>query len=276
MSNQYLVVGSPIDHSKSPAIHRAAYSVLGLDWQYGRLDVAKGGLRQVLDNAPEALCGFSVTMPLKEEAARNAVFRDEFVQRSGAANTLMRDESGWRAYNTDVYGIVKAVRPALEAAAPVILIIGSGATAFSAMMAAGLLGACEVLVFARNRTTRKQLVHFGRESGLKVRAVRRFASAISKADFTISTLPARALDTLAARLKERAPQAIRGGLLDVAYDPWPSLAGQVWASAGKPVVSGLDMLIWQAIAQLRIFTTGNPNQELPNEVAVVEAMRHAV
>ena len=114
MSNQFLVVGSPIDHSKSPAIHRAAYRVLGLDWDYGKLEVGRGGLRQVVDNAPEALRGFSVTMPLKEEAAKLASTVDEFARTSGAANTLVRNEDGWSAYNTDVFGIVQAVRTARD------------------------------------------------------------------------------------------------------------------------------------------------------------------
>ena len=276
MTSQYLVVGSPIEHSKSPAIHRAAYEVLGLDWQYGRLEVTKGGLRQVLDNAPDALRGFSVTMPLKEEAARNAVVADEFVQRSGAANTLLRAEDGWHAFNTDVYGIVKAIRPAIATTTPSILIVGSGATAYSAMMAAKLLGAADVRVFARNRTTRKSLVQFGREAGLKVRSVSRLGAAIKRVDFTISTLPSRALDSSIAKLANKANSAPNGGLLDVAYDPWPSAAATFWAASGQNVASGLDMLIWQAVAQLRIFTSGNPNTELANEIAVVEAMRHAV
>lgn len=277
MSKQFLVVGSPIDHSKSPAIHRAAYEVLGLDWTYGRLEVAKSDLRQVLDNAPDALQGFSVTAPLKEEAARHATRRDEFSELSGAANTLVRSEEGWDAFNTDVFGIVQALR-GIGVDKPIrVLLIGSGATARSAALALRHFNSdAQIDVYARNKVSRKELVSFLKGLGLKARSARSVSSSLGKVDLTISTIPANALDATIQDLSVRKTAQIRGPLLDVAYNPWPSLAAQTWGYAGQPVASGLEMLIWQAVAQLRIFTSGNPNQELPNEVAVVEAMRHAV
>ena len=277
MSSQFLVVGSPIDHSKSPVIHRAAYRVLGLDWDYGRLEVAKGGLRQVTDNAPEALRGFSVTMPLKEEAAKLASTADEFVRRSGAANTLVRSDDGWAAYNTDVFGIVQAVRMTGDVPSRDATILGSGATAYSAMMALQVLApAARVQVFARNRVAAKQLARFGKEIGLQVKATRSLRKAIRRNRLTISTLPAGVLDSYLAVKRNLPGAGVSGLLLDVAYEPWPSVAARVWLAAGARVSSGLDMLIWQAVAQLRIFTSGNPNEPLPNEAAVLEAMRHSV
>lgn len=277
MSNQYLVVGSPIDHSKSPAIHRAAYRVLGLDWDYGKLEVSRGGLRQVLDNAPEALRGFSVTMPLKEEAAKVASTVDEFVRASGSANTLVLTESGWSAYNTDVFGIVQAVRTNTNQVWRQASILGSGATAYSAMMALRVLAPeAMVRIFARNAATAKSLAAFGKGIGLKVRVTRSLRKALSGERLTISTLPAGALTDYLASKRNVPARGFAGALLDVAYDPWPSPAARSWSTAGAVVASGLDMLIWQAVAQLRIFTAGNPNEPLPNEVAVLEAMRHAV
>jgi shikimate dehydrogenase len=61
----------------------------------------------------------------------------------------------------------------------------------------------------------------------------------------------------------------------VAYNPWPSEIAKVWSAKGMQVISGIEMLIWQAVAQVRIFRTGDPSVELPNEIAVVEAMRIA-
>ena len=276
MSRQFLVVGSPIDHSKSPAIHRAAYSVLDLDWDYGRLEVGKNDLRQVLDNAPEALCGFSVTMPLKDEAARHAIWRDEFAELSGAANTLVRSESGWRAYNTDVFGIFQALAP-FSTKPESVLIIGSGATAYSAVMAIRHMNPkARLIVFARNPETRAELIEFAKRLGLKAKATRKLHKAISRVELTISTLPAHAIDAEVAALAARNKLRPIGALLDVAYNPWPSEMANVWLKQQRPVVSGIEMLIWQAIAQLRIFISGNPNEELPNEIAVLEAMRHAV
>jgi shikimate dehydrogenase len=64
--------------------------------------------------------------------------------------------------------------------------------------------------------------------------------------------------------------------LDVSYNPWPSALAQAWAAKDKRTISGLEMLIWQAVAQIRVFTTGSTERELPNEVAVVSAMHIAV
>jgi shikimate dehydrogenase len=65
-------------------------------------------------------------------------------------------------------------------------------------------------------------------------------------------------------------------LLDVAYEPWPSEIAKLWFRQDLPVISGLEMLIWQAVIQLRIFVNGATDRPLLNEVAVVAAMRHAV
>jgi shikimate dehydrogenase len=74
------------------------------------------------------------------------------------------------------------------------------------------------------------------------------------------------------------PEPVRSGavLFDVAYDPWPSALAASWSSVGGTVVSGLAMLLHQAIAQVRIFVTGDDSGDLPQESAVIAAMRSAV
>jgi shikimate dehydrogenase len=276
MSKQFLVVGDPVDHSKSPAIHRAAYNVLGLDWTYGRLQVAKNDLRQVLDNAPEQLSGFSVTMPLKEEAARSVQSMDEFARATGAVNTLVRSSSGWAGYNTDVFGVVMAIRESVPAGRAVIGVIGSGATAKSSVAALRLINPkARVIVYARSTDSYETLREFAKSLEIRVSRKRSLRSLVRKSDLTISTLPSGALDEHLERAGKRLASAIKGPLFDVAYNPWPSHAAKVWLASGQSVISGIEMLIWQAVAQIRLFVHGDPNQELSNEVAVVEAMRHA-
>ena len=74
------------------------------------------------------------------------------------------------------------------------------------------------------------------------------------------------------------PETIRSGavLLDVAYEPWPSALATSWTEVGGTVVSGLSMLLHQAVAQVRIFVTGEEDGDLPGERDVVSAMRSAV
>ncbi|MFM6980781.1 MAG: shikimate dehydrogenase [Micrococcales bacterium] len=277
MDRQLAVLGSPIEHSKSPAIHSAAYRVLGLDWQYSKFEVREGGLSNFVDSLDPSWLGLSLTMPLKEEAARLAVSLDDFAAQTQTVNTFVRREQGWAGFNTDVFGIIQAIRQANITGIKTVLVIGSGATATSTMVAISKLApSALVLVHARNETTRDKLVSFAAALGLEAKATKNLKRASSKVDLTISTLPAGSLDDLAAKLSASRFFKPRGAVFDVAYKPWPSPFAAVWIKNGKPAVSGLEMLIWQAVAQIRIFTSGSAEQPLMNEVAVVEAMRHAV
>jgi len=278
MNKRFAVLGSPIAHSKSPAIHLAAYRVLGLDWEYGRAEVQKGLLRTFLAGLEDTWHGFSVTMPLKEEASRFADQLDPFAQKTGATNTLFLDEFGkWHGFNTDVFGIVQAVTEARIGLVRHALIIGSGATATSAMVALSVLNPkVQVEVLARNAQSRKALIALGKSLGLRVRRAGGLRAASRVSNLTISTLPAGSLDKQAEKLARALLWKPKGALLDVSYDPWPSKLAAAWAAKDRKTISGLEMLIWQAVAQIRIFTSGSPERELPNEVAVVSAMHFAV
>ena len=159
MNKRFAVLGSPIAHSKSPAIHLAAYRVLGFDWEYGRAEVQKGLMRTFIAGLDGVWNGFSVTMPLKEEASRFAEELDEYAKLTGATNTLYLDEFGkWHGFNTDVFGIVQAVTEARIGLVKHALIIGSGATASSAMVAISVLNpTAHVEVLARNKVSRKEI-----------------------------------------------------------------------------------------------------------------------
>lgn len=277
MSKRYAVLGSPIQHSKSPAIHLAAYRVLGNDWEYGRAEVLRGGLRKFIDELDAPWDGFSVTMPLKEDATRFADELDNSASLTGATNTLAKNEFGkWIGFNTDVFGIVSALNQAAVAPAEVVAILGSGATAVSAATAVSLHSpGARLLIVARNQHTAKKLAVFAKTRGLKPRIIKSLAKATKRAQITISALPAHALDGQAQVLANRRFWAPGGVLFDVAYNPWPSQLAATWLTKNQPVISGIEMLIWQAVAQVRIFRTGDPTIELPNEIAVVEAMRIA-
>lgn len=276
MNKSFAVLGLPISHSKSPLIHQAAYRVLGESWTYGRFEVAKGGLKRFIESDGADHTGFSVTMPLKENAFQFASETDELSKATRASNTLVNIDGTWHGFNTDIFGITQAV--AAKQTKPIhrSLLIGSGATATSALVAISKIApASEVRIFARNKETRAQLISFGLGLGLSVSKSRFIRNSILTADLTISTLPGGALDEVSKKLSRRK-FAPRGLLLDVAYQPWPSKIAELWSAANQPVVSGLEMLIWQAVAQIRIFKFGTPETPLPNEIAVVEAMRIAV
>ncbi|WP_173924146.1 shikimate dehydrogenase [Agromyces sp. Marseille-P2726] len=267
------VLGSPIAHSKSPALHRAAYRALGLDWQYSSEEVDGSGLAAFIDSRDESWLGLSLTMPLKQEVIPLLDEVEELVDLTGAANTVLFDAGRRRGFNTDVGGIVRALGVAGFDRMRRGALIGGGATAASALAAMAELGAREVRVLLRRPEASGALVELGGRLGLQVDVapLRDFAS-VDDVELVASTVPGRAeLGTAASVDLMR-----RALLFDVAYDPWPTALAAQWLEAGGAVVDGLGMLLHQALLQVRIFVAGDPQAPLPNERAVLAAMREAL
>ncbi len=267
------VLGSPIAHSKSPAIHRAAYAALGLDWVYGSAEVRGDELASFVDECGPEWRGLSLTMPLKRDVLPLLTARHPLVDLVAAANTVLFTEEGPAGFNTDIPGAVRALREAGVDRLEFVRLLGSGATAASMLVAAAQLGASRVLVTARTPENAQPLVAVGAALDVDV-VVRPWGiedRSLLVPDAVISTVPGGANDLV-------FPEAVRSGavLFDVAYDPWPSILSTQWDAVGGRVVSGLDLLVHQAVGQVRIFLTGDPDEELPNEFAVLAAMRAAV
>ena len=255
------VLGSPIAHSKSPALHAAAYAVLGLDWQYEAVEVAEGDLAGFIENLDESWRGLSLTMPLKRAVLPLLSEADELVGRTGVANTVLLDR-GVRGFNTDVYGITEAFRSNGVTALDDVQILGGGATAVSALVAAAALGTRRVQFTLRDPSKGAVLHELAAALGVSV------VDSLSPSA-VISTLPGHVAHDF------EISEAVRTSavLLDVAYDPWPSALGSLWEG---PVISGLEMLTLQALAQVRVFVNGSADAELTDEAVVLAAMRRAV
>ncbi|WP_244304602.1 shikimate dehydrogenase family protein [Leucobacter viscericola] len=262
---QLAVLGSPIAHSKSPLIHRAAYELLELPWSYGSAELTADGLETFLKSCGAEWQGLSLTMPLKEEAHRLAVVRDPVAEESGVVNTLLRlaGDAGWAGFNTDVAGLANAIEMAgLDARHTVVL--GSGATAVSAVLAVRRLGAETVRILARNTAAAADLADRF-DLGLFD------AGESAPATLVVSTLPGPASATV-----DLPGELMQIPLFDVAYDPWPSPLALRWDAAGGSAHSGLEMLVEQAIIQIRIFRNGDPDTPLPGEENVRAVMQQAV
>jgi shikimate dehydrogenase len=260
------VLGSPIGHSRSPELHLAAYGVLGLDWRYDRVEVDDAGLAGFLDDLSDEWRGLSLTMPLKRRVAALVPHIDEVARLTHQGNTILL-EGGRpvRAFNTDVHGVVQAFADAGVTAADHAIVLGGGATAESAVVALRQLGA-DVTVAVRSPD--KVAGVFGDDVGIT--SLHDLEYELSDADAVVSTIPNGAEFALPV------PDRLGGTLLDVAYHPWPSALASRWSEAGGVVISGLEMLLHQAVHQIRIFVAGSPEVPLRDEAAVIAAMRAAV
>jgi len=274
VTHKLAVLGSPIEHSKSPALHRAAYDVLGLDWEYDAVDVTADDLAGFIDGLGPEWRGLSLTMPLKKSVVPVLGETDRIAEQTGAANTVLLDDGAVRGFNTDVPGFVRALSAAGIESAHFVHILGGGATAASALVAAAELGAEKVDIYVRSLERSVWLEPLAHQLGLMVR-IRPLSQAdrsLDVPDLVISTLPGGATtDALYTDSTRR-----KAVLFDVSYDPWPSALGRSWNSVGGHVVSGLALLAHQALLQVRIFVSGDPLQPLDGEETVLAAMLDAV
>jgi shikimate dehydrogenase len=162
------VLGSPIAHSLSPALHRAAYAHLGLDWDYGRYEVVADQLADFVAACGPQWRGLSMTMPLKEAALELGVV-DEVARLAGAGNTLVFAGDGTRRiHNTDVGGLVNALRAAGVGPVRQAVILGAGATARSSLVSLARLGAAGVTVVARTPAKAAPLAPLAATLGLEL------------------------------------------------------------------------------------------------------------
>lgn len=235
------VLGSPVAHSLSPVLHRAAYADLGLDWTYDARECTAAGLPAVLAaaRADGAFGGFSLTMPLKEAVLPLV---DAIATDLGAVNTVVPGPEGLRGSNTDVDGVLAALgelAPGPGRAA----VLGAGGTARAAVAALHRLGR-EVDVLAR------------RPGGALLGAPVLGWDSFNPSGYAVvvSTVPAGATDALAAR---GWPSTV--ALLDVVYVPWPTALAAAALAAGAPVVGGLAVLVGQAVEQVRLMTGQLPS-----------------
>jgi shikimate dehydrogenase len=255
------VLGSPIAHSLSPVIHRAGYKALGLDHDYQAIDVTAEAFRGFVASMNTCWMGLSLTMPLKEVAfgVADDITPEALLARS--INTLIcRD--GLHAENTDIHGIVAAVREVSATAFSRAVVVGSGATARSALIASAALGVETATIVARNAHTRADCESLARTLGMSVSPDADETVLVTSDTLVVSTVPAAA----GAAVSSRMPHP-DGVLLDVIYHPWPSPLVHHWQQRSLPVVPGHLMLLHQAVRQFEMMT---------GEVAPVSAMRQAL
>jgi shikimate dehydrogenase len=217
--------------------------------------------------------GLSLTMPLKGAAHDAARWRDRPAELTRAVNTLLLTADGPRGFNTDVGGLVRVLEEQGVASIDSARIVGAGATASSAVVALGQLGAQRVEVVARRSAAVQPLADLGAAIGIEVVGAPFGEARYTSAPVTIATLPGD------AQVPDAAAEALAssgGLLLDAVYGHWPTVLANAWARAGNPAMSGLGMLLHQALLQVRVFATGDPAAALEGEPAVLAAMREAV
>ncbi|MFC4032078.1 shikimate dehydrogenase [Streptomyces polygonati] len=251
------VLGSPIAHSLSPALHRAAYAALGLDgWRYDRFEVDEAGLPAFVEGLDPALwAGLSLTMPLKRAIIPLLDGISDTAASVEAVNTVVLGaDGGRRGDNTDIPGMIAALGERGVTSVPSAAVLGAGATASSALAALASICDGEVTAYVRGPARAAEMRRWGERLGVTVRTADWADAAKALAEpLVIATTPAGAADHLAGAVPDHP-----GALFDVLYDPWPTALAAAWSARSGALIGGLDLLVHQAVFQVERFTGRAP------------------
>ena len=270
------VVGTPVAHSLSPAMHRAAYAELGLDWTYDAVELTSDALPGHLDGLDRSWRGLSLTMPLKRTVVALADSLDDWATMSGAANTLVLADGSSRrrlGFNTDVPGAVAALVERVADPVRGAVVLGGGTTATSVLLALAELGLTRAHVLVREPARAAETVDVVRRHRRAPEVtVGRLDEALTggplRADLVVSTIPGRAQDDAVLAACAEVPR-----VFDVVYDPWPTPLHRATEATGRVLVSGLDLLAHQAVLQLQVMAGRTVPVDLLREAALAELRR---
>ncbi|MCW2846270.1 MAG: shikimate dehydrogenase [Marmoricola sp.] len=266
------VLGTPIAHSLSPALHSAAYAHLGLDWTYDGVLVDSAGLADFLDGLDETWRGLSLTMPLKRVVVPMVDTLDDWSRLSGVANTVVLEAGRRLGFNTDIPGAIAAVLERLPRPPSSAVVLGGGATATSVLLALVELGCMEATVLVRDpaRAEETAAVVAAHPRGPSVSVAALGGAESLRADLVVSTIPdeAQTPELLAACAGVPA-------VFEVVYDPWPTPLARAALDSGRRLVSGLDLLAHQAVLQMDLMTGHAVPVELVRDAGRAELARRA-
>jgi len=262
------VIGWPVSHSRSPAMHNAAFAELGLDWRYELLPVEPGRFEAFVRELPgRGFAGANVTIPHKLRALALADRPTRIATATGAANTLAFRAGSIEADNTDVEGFLAALRERAPGAPEGMeaLVLGAGGAARAVVYALISEGAARVSVWNRHRKRAEELVHdFSHlRSDVRMRAVEppempRADLLINATSVGMATSDADSAAQWAEAIKELPITADVWGdrqiVVDLVYRQDGTPLQRLARSRGVVCVDGFDVLVHQGAASFRAWT----------------------
>jgi len=252
MPAEYVVLGDPVGHSRSPAIHNAAFASLGIDARYQARRVDGSGMALAAEEMRRGdLAGANITMPHKDLAFRLVDRVMGEAQVAGSVNTWVMDEGVLVGHSTDIPGIRQAWARRRLGPGPV-LVLGSGGAAAAALVA---LADHDLYLSARRPAAARRLVDSLDSAAVTIPWTTGMEAAVvvncTPLGMRGESLPDPVLD-------------LATGLFEMAYGWDPTPAEKMFREHGKPVADGIDLLVAQAALSFELWL------DLPAPVAVME------
>jgi shikimate dehydrogenase len=270
------LIGWPVEHSLSPAMHNAAFEALGFGWQYELLPVPPGQLGAALAGLrTDELRGANVTVPYKSAVMTFLDEIDDAAGAIGAVNTITVQGGRWRGHNTDAAGFVRALgEVGLEAAGQRALLLGAGGAARA--VAYALAGAgCAVAIYNRTGMRAAELVHDlqGLSPNAPVAWVPDSAALermdLARLDLLVNATAAgmwpNSKDT---PWPEELTLPSHWTVFDLVYNPLETRLLRQARRAGAKTIDGLGMLVWQGALAFELWTGRVPPVDLMRAAAL--------
>lgn len=250
-TRHFAIVGDPVMHSLSPAIHNAGFGAYGVDATFGFLPTPRDAFQTVVARLRDGeLAGVNVTMPHKENAFAAVDDMDSVAERSRAVNTIVVADEALIGFNTDVAGVVEAAtRAGLSDRAPV-LVLGAGGAGAAAVIA---MERRTLFVSSRDATAAHALVE---RTGVEASVVT-WGEGVDGA-VVINATPLG----MGGEELPRDVVAAGSGLLDMAYGHGLTPACAWYRDHDRPYADGLDMLVAQAGSAFEVFTGITPDLDI--------------
>ncbi|GAA2142814.1 shikimate dehydrogenase [Kitasatospora kazusensis] len=245
------VLGFPVDRSLSPVLHQAALQAMGPGWSSATVDCEESGLAALIDSLDDSWAGLSLCTPLKRAVLPLVDEVTDLAMDVGGANTVVFRDGRTYGHNTDVYGILTALREAGVHAPGSAVVLGGGTAACSALAALGELGVKEPVVVVRERSRAAEAHAAAGRLGMAidVHTFDRLDGLLHGTGLVVSTLPAGAADAYAAAIVHS-----RAAIFDVVCSAWPTRLTKAAGFAGSTVVDGLSLLTHQVAGQIQLIT----------------------
>ena len=261
----FAVLGHPVAHTLSPAMHNAAFAALGMNALYGAFDVTPDRLAAALEGMQAlGLGGANITVPLKETACRVLKHLDESAQRLGAVNTVRFGEDGPVGYNTDGEGFLRAVQEAFgaPAAGKSVFILGAGGAGRAVAIACAGAGVSQFALADLDSRRAEKLAmeletQFTVSGAFVAEEAEDVLAAARAADLVVQATPAGMKPGEPSPLSPAAFRAGQGAFdLVYLYPETPFLRAA--REGGAAAANGLGMLLHQGVKAFEIWTGRTP------------------
>jgi shikimate dehydrogenase len=256
MTKTYAIIGDPIDHSFSPALHNAAFLFLGLDSTYIAYRIQKGELEGGIEALKKIdIAGFNVTIPHKVDMMKFLSESDDECKLVGATNTVVNNDGHLKGYNTDVYGFLDPIQKRkIESRDSDVLLIGAGGAARAIIVGFSKEKARKVSIVNRTRERADELIKFAQSLGLEsdYLDLESAGQNVNKYKFVVN---ATSIGLKGSGCPISTKNINKDSIVyDIVYVPVETPLIEQSKNQGATIIYGWEMLLAQAMKSFEIWT----------------------